>query len=187
MDSNIAIVIFGIWLLIPLIGYIRLSTVATFTALFTYATWKFRRQGKRALYHALIATGFTGILYEIIYNAIGAYVFLKTVEAFVQHFWIWHYVMVAGWLILGLRQVNEYFVLTKGSTTLFIVSLVAWIIWISIGFPSNVPSDIRLNVSGEILNIVTKATLPLAYALGLQPKRKLSIEIVEKVIVSAAK
>jgi len=174
MSSNVSDAIFRIWLAIPFVGYIRISTICTVVILFFFVAWKFRRCWKDAFYQAMVSVSFTLILYEIVFNAVAAYIFLKTWESFIQNFMIWHYIMVGGWLILGSRQVLRNFVLTKTASILFAVCLVAWALWILIGLPYNVPSNTNLSLPGEVLNLVTKATLLFGYASGLQPNKNKS-------------
>ena len=172
MDINVPFVVSLIWLVVPLVGYVRLSTVSTLVTLSLYIMWKFRQDWKGALYQTVVCVAFTTSLYEIIFNLVAACVFLRTMELFIEHLLILHYVMVGGWLILGFKQAVQNFAPTKISTVLFIAFLVGWVLWISIGFPYNVPSDVDLNLSGEILNVVTKALFLFGYALGLQPTHK---------------
>jgi hypothetical protein len=171
MSSNVSDAIFRVWLSIPFLGYIRISTIFTIAILFFYVTWKFKRCWKDAFYQAVVSVSFTLILYEIVFNAVAACIFLKTWESFIQNFMIWHYIMVGGWLILGFRQALRNFVPTKIANILFATCLVAWVLWILIGFPFNVPSDTNLSLPSEVLNIVTKATLLFGYASGLQPNK----------------
>ena len=98
--------------------------------------------------------------------------FKRWSELFIEHLLILHYTMVGGWLILGFKQAMQNFVATKISTSLFIAFLAAWILWISIGFPYNVPGDVNLNLPGEMLNVVTKTVFLFGYASGLQPTRQ---------------
>ena len=175
MGINLADTVFKVWLVVPIIGHIRITTVFTFVAAFFCVICRFRSRLKDAFYQAVVLVGFATSIYEIVFNLVAAYVFLKTIDSFIQHLLIWHYIMAGGWLILGFRQARQSFVSTKASIILFIVCLFAWILWVSIGFPYNIPSSATLNLHGEILNIVTKATLPFAYALGLQPNRSNSI------------
>ena len=169
MDINVPYVVSRIWLVVPLFGYVRLSTVSTLVIISLYMIWKFRQDWKGALYQMVICLVFATCLYEIIFNLTAAFVFLRTMELFIDHLLILHYIMIGGWLVLGFKQALQYFVLRKISTVLFIVFLVGWVLWISIGFPYNVPSDVNLSLSGEILNIVTKTAFLFGYALGLQP------------------
>jgi hypothetical protein len=74
--------IFQVWLAIPWVGNIRLSTIATFTSIFFYVLWKFRKQRKIALYHALVTVTFTASLYEIIFNIFASQ---PTLESMATH------------------------------------------------------------------------------------------------------
>lgn len=167
-QKNIINIIFKYWLIIPLLGYIRISTVFTLIILFFYIAWKFKYDFKDSLYHSVIAIVFITSLYEVIFNIVAAIIYLNTLQSFIQRFKIWHYLMVGGWFILGYKQIKQHFQLTKASALLLSICLISWIIWILIGFPYNVPSDINLNLSSELFNIITKITLLFGYALGLQ-------------------
>jgi hypothetical protein len=160
--------VFKIWLVIPWVGNIRLSTIATFASIFFYVLWKFRKQRKIAFYHALVTVAFTASLYEIIFNIFASQ---PTLESISTHLWIWQYLALGGWFIVGFKQAKDKFVLRRSSFLLICICLAAWGSWLFIGFPYNVHGGDQLNLAGEAFNIITKTTLPFGYAFGLQPDK----------------
>ncbi len=123
-----------------------------------------------AFYNGIVSVVFTAGIYEICFNAVAAYVVLRTTDLVIEHLQILPYLLIGGWLVLGSRQARS-FVLTKASAVLLSACLFAWIVWVVLGFHYNILGEPNLDLSGEILNVVTKATLPFGYALGLQPSK----------------
>ena len=94
MDINLADTIFKVWLVVPIIGHIRITAVFTLVVAFFCVICGFRSRLKDAFYQAVVLVGFATSIYEIVFNPVAAYVFLKTIDSFIQHLLIWHYIMV---------------------------------------------------------------------------------------------
>jgi hypothetical protein len=140
------------WIWSPLPGSVRWSTVATGAVLFATVLWQTRRPvGAVAVTMAWLC-GF-----EILYQATGAVVHrwsLGTLTLTVAG--------TGGWLLLA------YLLGVRPNRALTVVVVAVWIIWIALGFESNMPDRIIPGAAtvwswrDELLNVGTKTLLALA-------------------------
>jgi hypothetical protein len=145
------------WILLPVVGHIRISTVLAGLVIVAAIVWR-----RRAPLSALIALMAWASAYEILYSATGT--------AF--HGWpatnfVWMTAAVGGWVVLG-----QVWGIVPNPWLLIAVAIV-WAIWIFTGFNSNAPSvagtpgfPVGFSVANEILNELSKTLLALAYLVG---------------------
>jgi hypothetical protein len=145
------------WVLLPVVGPIRISTVAAGLLIVVVILWR-----RRALLSALIALMAWASAYEILYSGTGSAIHGWPVSNFV-----WMTAAVGGWVILA-----HVWGIVPNRWLLLAVGLV-WVIWIVTGFNSNVPTVAGtagfpkgFSYSSEILNELSKTLLALAYLLG---------------------
>ncbi len=138
---------------------IRVSTVITAIASFGIVLFLQRRNTLKSIYFASLTVIFSLGLYEIVwwYTGVGLRGFDLRIFPFAALF---------GWVFLGIREVFRKPV-PKFSILLYGVFAVSMVIWIGIGFPFNYLGDPSFSISGEILNVVSKAALFIAYALHI--------------------
>ncbi len=158
-----------VWIVFPLIGPIRVSTVITFTLVALYVIHRFGRPYKRSIYQAVVAVFFTASLYEVVYMVVEPFFYFWRVP-------VWEISALMGWILLGLQQAREYYKPSNLSISLLTAATIAWVLWILGGFPINTYSQPGINLMAETYNITTKALLPLSYVAGLRRRssRRLS-------------
>jgi hypothetical protein len=140
---------------------IRLSTIATFLAVFVFVAWRFRASKITALYNGLVATLFTFFLYEVLFNITGRFPPTDVLP-------VWGLGVLVCSMLLGILQAWNHFVRGRLPMILLSAFLVDWLAWVLIGFPFNLPSTQPVNLVAEALNVSTKLLLPFGYATGLQ-------------------
>ncbi len=148
----------SLWLVFPT-SEIRVSTVTIAFACFALVLFLQRRNTVKSVYYALLAVIFSMGLYEIVWY--------YTEAAFGR--WdlrIFEFGALFGWVLLGIREVFHKRP-PKFSTVLYVVFVITMIIWIGTGFHSNTISSPSFSISGEILNVVSKAALFFAYAVHI--------------------
>ena len=79
---------------------------------------------------------------------------------------IFQFAALFGWVLLGIREVFTKRP-SKLSTVFYGVFAISMVIWIGTGFQFNDLGNSSFSVSGEILNVVSKAALFIAYALHI--------------------
>jgi hypothetical protein len=147
-----------LWLIFPLSG-IRISTVVTAISCFALVLFLQRGNTLKSIYYASLAVIFSMGLFEIIWYF--------TAAAF--RGWdlrIFEFAALSGWVFLGIREVYKKRS-SKLSTMLYGVFVVSMVIWIGTGFQFNDAGNPSFSVSGEILNVISKAALFIAYALHI--------------------
>lgn len=145
---------------------IRLSTVITFVLVIVLVAWRFRSKGwTSAFYNGVVAAFFTVFLYEVLFNVTGGFPPTGNLP-------LWGVGLLVCSILLGLLQARRHFALQRLSIVLLSAFLVAWLVWILVGFPFNFPSTQPLNLIAEVFNVTTKSLLPLGYATGLTVRKK---------------
>jgi hypothetical protein len=148
----------NMWIIFPLSG-IRISTVVTAIACFALVLFLQRANTLKSIYYASLTVIFSMGLYEIVWYYSAA--------AF--RGWdlrIFEFGALFGWVFLGIREVFRERP-SKLSMALYGVFVVTMVIWISTGFQFNDVNNPSFSISGEILNVVSKAALFIAYALHI--------------------
>ncbi len=148
----------NIWLIFPL-SAIRISTVAIAIACFALVLFLQRDNTLKSIYYASLAVIFSMSLYEIVWYYTAAAFGGWDLKIFV-------YSALFGWVVLGFREVYRKHP-SKLSIILYGVSVVSMVIWISTGFHFNDARYPSFTVSGEILNVLSKAALFIAFALHI--------------------
>ena len=149
----------GLWFVFPNLGSIRVSTVVVAVICFLLVLILTRKNGLKSVYYAALAVIFSIGLYELVwYNT-----------AVILNGWEqrnWEFVALLGWVFLGAREVFR----TKPpkiSFALYAVFVGSMIIWVSLGFKFNVPGATSYDFVGESLNVISKFSLPIAYAFHI--------------------
>ena len=148
----------NIWFIFPLFE-IRISTVVTAIACFALVLSLQRRNTLKSVYYASLAVIFSMGLYEIVWY--------YTAAAF--RGWdlrIFQFAALFGWVLLGIREVFRKRP-SKLSRVLYGVFVISILIWIGMGFQFNYVGNSSFSISGEILNVVSKAALFIAFALHI--------------------
>jgi len=151
----------SLWFIFPFMT-IRISTVIT--AIFSFVIVLFLQQKTtyKTFYYALLAAIFSMALYEIVwyYIAVG----FRGYEPR-----IFQFAALLGWVLLGVREVISKRP-SRLSTGLYGVFLISMLLWVSSGFEFNDSGNSSFSISGELLNVVSKAALAFAYALHIGSK-----------------
>lgn len=148
----------SLWFVFPF-SEIRISTVVTAIACFALVLFLQRKNTLKSIYYALLTVIFSMGLFEIVWYYSAA--------AF--RGWdlrIFQFAALFGWVLLGIREVYQKRP-SKLSTVLYVVFAVSVLMWIGTGFGFNDLGNSSFSVSGEILNVVSKAALFIAYALHI--------------------
>ncbi len=148
----------GIWLVFPFSG-IRISTAVTAIVCFALVLFLQRANTLKSIYYASLAVIFSMGLFEIVWYYTAA----------VFRGWdlrIFEFAALSGWVFLGIREVFRKRP-SKLSTVLYGVFVVSMVIWIGTGFHFNDTGNPSFSISGEILNVVSKTALFVAYALHI--------------------
>lgn len=148
----------SLWFVFPFSG-IRISTVVTAIACFALVLFLQRKNTLKSIYYALLTVIFSMGLFEIVWYYSAA--------AFGG--WdlrIFQFAALFGWVLLGIREVYQKRP-SKVSTGFYVVFAVSVLMWIGTGFGFNDLGNSSFSVSGEILNVVSKAALFIAYALHI--------------------
>jgi hypothetical protein len=145
------------WILLPVVGPIRISTVLAGLVMLVVIIWR-----RRAPLSALVAVMAWASAYEILYSATGT-----AIHGWPAANFVWMTAAVGGWVVLG-----QVVGIVPNRWLLLAMALV-WVIWILSGFNSNAPSVAvtrgfpnGFSDSSEILNELSKTLLALAYLMG---------------------
>jgi hypothetical protein len=149
----------GLWLVLPYVGLIRVSTIGTALMCFMLVLFLTRKNGLKSVYYAGIAVIFSIGLYELVWYNIGV-----IVNGLDQR--TWEFSALLGWIFLGVREVFRVKP-PRISIVLYTVYLASMIVWISLGFNFNIPGTNYYNFSAETLNVISKFSLPIAYAFHI--------------------
>jgi hypothetical protein len=153
------------WVLLPIVGPIRVSTLVASIVILVVVLWH-----RRSPLIALVAVMAWASTYEILFSATGAIVHGWSLGGFV-----WLSAAVGGWVVLA-------FVVGVIPTWRWLLPFaVVWLIWILTGFNSNSPTvagtpgfPARFSVVDEVINELSKSLLALAYVAAAlrRPVRK---------------
>jgi hypothetical protein len=154
----------GVWLWLPMVGPIRISTVIGAAVVFALIAIVKRDP----LGGVVVVVAWTSV-FETAYHVVGIVGYHWPLANFV-----WGTAAVAGWVILA--AVLGYW----PDWRLSVVFVLAMALWIAFGFHYNVPGQTApLNVRDEILNEVAKSSLGLAYLVGaLRAKNENLVKVV---------
>jgi hypothetical protein len=147
-----------LWLIFPPSG-IRISTVITAIGCFALVLFLQQYNTLKSIYLASLAVVFSMGLFEIIWY--------YTAAAF--RGWdlrVFEFAALSGWVFLGVREGFRKRP-SKLSIVFYGVFVVSMVIWISTGFQFNDAGNPSFSISAEILNVVSKAALFIAYALHI--------------------
>jgi len=148
----------SLWIIFPFMA-MRISTMITALLSFVLVLFLQQKTTYKALYYALLAVIFSMGLYEIVWYYIAA--------AFRGYdLRIFQFAALLGWVMLGAREV-----VTKRpsrlSVLLYGVFVISMLLWAGTGFEFNDLGNSSFSISGEILNVTSKAALAIAYALHI--------------------
>ena len=138
---------------------IRVSTVITAFGCFAVVLFMWRRNTLKSIYYASLAVIFSMGLYEFVWYNLGV-----VLKGFGLLFW--PFGALFGWILLGIREVYPWRP-PRLSAVLYAIYFVSMIVWIGTGFVFNDLGSPNFSISGEVFNALSKATLPLAYALHI--------------------
>ncbi|WP_455276326.1 hypothetical protein [[Eubacterium] cellulosolvens] len=144
------------WIELGFIGSIRLSTLLTAIVVFIYVLVY-----TRSFFIAFVSTMAWASLYEIIF----------VITDSIIHNMPWSHTL---WIVIALIA---YPILahTQGirpNRLLLLIFSVTWIIWVLFGFNYNSYNNPNFSPQYELLNILTKTILALAYTLSEFTKKK---------------
>jgi hypothetical protein len=149
----------GLWFVFPYVGAVRISTVVTALACFMLVLFLTRKNGLKSVYYASLAVVFSMGLYELVWWN----------SAVVLANWEprnWAFAALLGWVFLGVREVFR----TRPPTisiALYGTYVVSMITWIGLGFKFSVFGTSTYNFAGETFNLISKLSLPIAYAFHI--------------------
>jgi hypothetical protein len=139
----------GVWIVLPGLGPIRISTVVAALALMGILSWR------RNPALAVLALMAWASAYEIVFNGIGVMFFGWSMGPFV-----WGAAAVLGWLVLA-SVLGVYPDWRIAGLCAFVM-----LVWMALGFHSDTPTRTPFDVVAEILNELSKSLLALAYVVG---------------------
>lgn len=144
------------WIELGFIGSIRLSTLLTAIVVFIYVLVYIR-----SFFIAFVSTMAWASLYEIIF----------VITDSIIHNMPWSHTL---WIVIALMA---YPILahTQGirpNRLLLLIFSVTWIIWVLFGFNYNGYNNPNFTPQDELLNVLTKTILALAYTLSEFTKKK---------------
>ena len=84
---------------------------------------------------------------------------------------IWPFLALTGWILLGLREI-AFSRPPEMAMALYALYGSSMLMWIAAGFEINERQELGFSVLGEVFNVVTKAALPLGYAIHLGSGRR---------------
>jgi hypothetical protein len=138
---------------------IRVSTVITAFACFASVLFMLRKNALKSIYYASLAVIFSMGLYEFVWYNLG--VVMKGFELL-----FWPFAALFGWILLGIKEIYPRRP-PRLSAALYAIYLASMIVWIGTGFVFNDLGNPNFSIYGEVFNIVSKAALPMAYALHI--------------------
>ncbi len=138
---------------------IRVTTVITAMFSFMLVLFLKRKKNYKAFYYALLAVIFSMGLFETVwyYTAAGLRGYPLRLFEFGALF---------GWILLGVREAVSKRP-SRLSLLLYVVFISTVVLWVATGFNFNDIGNSTFSISGEILNVVSKASIALAYALHI--------------------
>jgi hypothetical protein len=147
-----------IWFVFPIMT-IRISTVITAMFSFMLVLFLQRNKSYKAFYYASLAVIFSMGLYEIVWYYIAA-----GFRGYEMR--IFEFGALLGWVFLGVREVISKRP-SKLSTLFYGIFMFSIVLWVGTGFVFNNIENSSISISGEILNITSKASLAIAYSLHI--------------------
>ncbi len=146
----------GPWLVLPLVGPIRISTLVAAIAVAGVILWRLRSP-----ILALVTVIAWASVFEIAFQATGALLHVWPISDL-----IWLTAALGGWVLLSaLLGVLP-------NRWLLVATAAAWVVWIAAGFESNAPLGSgpghppTFDIAAEVLNELAKSLLALAYLAG---------------------
>jgi len=148
----------SLWFVFPLSG-IRISTLTVAIACFTFVLFLQRRNTLKSLYYALLAVIVPMALFEILwwYSAVVFNGYDLRIMQFAALF---------GWVLFGISAVFHKRPL-RISLALYGIFIISFSIWLGTGFNFNYQGSPSFSFFGEVLNVVSKTALFLAYAIHI--------------------
>jgi hypothetical protein len=144
-------VISAVWVWIPAVGPIRISTVLGAAIMFIVVSVL-----RRDLLAGVAAVVAWTSVFETVYHVVGIVGYHWPASNFV-----WVTAAVAGWVILAWRMG------IRPEWRLSVVFALAMAVWIAAGFHYNVAGQSQpINIRDEVLNELAKSSLALAYLVG---------------------
>lgn len=141
----------GVWFHVPGLGPIRITTVLAAVAILAIVGVLRRRP-----WLAVVAVMGWVSAYELIFNAVGIYVFGWPHGSF-----LWYAAAISAWVVLAYREG------IRPSRFWLLIFATTWIPWLLEGFHSNIPVGRSWDSWGELWNEVGKTALALAYLVGV--------------------
>jgi hypothetical protein len=133
--------------------------VVTAVASFLLVLFLTQKNGLKSVYYASLAVIFSMGLYELVwYNTAVILIGLEQRN--------WAFLTLLGWVFLGAREVFRTRP-PKISIALYAVYVASMITWISLGFKFNDIGTTRYDFVGEAFNVISKFSLPIAYAFHI--------------------
>ena len=148
----------SLWFIFPLSG-IRISTLIVATACFAFVLFLHKTNTLKSLYYALLAVIVPMALFEIIwyYSAAAFNGYDLRIMQFAALF---------GWVLLGISAVFHKRP-PRISLLLYGIFTISFVIWLGTGFNFNYLGSPSFSFFGEVLNVVSKTALFLAYAFHI--------------------
>ena len=148
----------SLWFVFSL-AEIRISTLIVAIVCFAFVLFLQRRNTLKSLYYAFLAVIVPMALFEIIwyYSAAAFNGYDLRIMQFAALF---------GWVLLGISAVFH----TRPqriSLVLYGIFVISFAIWLGTGFKFNYPGSSSFSFFGEVLNVVSKTALFLAYAFHI--------------------
>ena len=147
-----------IWLVFPF-SEIRISTVIIALACFALVLFMQRGNTLKSIYYASLGVVFSLALFEILW-------YYSAAAAGGWDLRIFQFSALFGWVVLGIREVFPKRP-PKVSVVLYGVFVISMAIWVGTGFSFNDLSNPSFSVSAEVLNVLAKASLFVAYAFHI--------------------
>jgi len=137
----------------------RISTLVAAFACFGLVLFLQRENMLKSIYYALLAVIFSLGLFEIVWYYTAAAFRGWNLEIF-------QFAALFGWVLLGIREAYTKRP-SKLSTAFYGVFVISMAIWIGTGFKFNNLGDSSFSVYSEILNVISKTSLLIAFSLHI--------------------
>lgn len=148
----------SLWVIFPFMT-MRISTMVTTILSFVLVLFLQQKTRYKLFYYAVIAVFFSMSLYEFVWYYIAAGFRGWNLRIF-------PFAALLGWVFLGIREVVSKRP-SRLSMLLYTVFVISMLLWAGTGFEFNDLGNPSFSISGEILNVTSKAALAIAYALHI--------------------
>ncbi len=148
----------SLWIVFPF-SVIRISTVAIAIACFAIVLFLQRRNALKSLYYAFLAVIVPMASYEILWYYSAALLNCWDLK-------IMQFAALFGWVALGIREVFRKRP-SRISIILYASFAVSFVVWLGTGFRFNDLNDPSFSLSAEVLNVVSKGALFIAFAFHI--------------------